>query len=144
MLVVSKWQVANQPYISVVVKVSVMKLSNALPSGSGERSMLAGFGMSADVVVRTDSSSGLVVFTTRTWSLLARADLLLVGAAASTRRRHSHEDGAGRQTSERTTHGKVASVDGIRVQRWPNILGARGAMTMKIVLSSMAFEPEFS
>ena len=73
--------------------------------GLGARSMLADFGMSADVVVR----NGLIEWTggwltTRTWSPPARANSLLVGATASARGRPSLEEGAGRHKRERRAH----------------------------------------
>ena len=69
--------------------------------GLGARSMLADFGMSADVVVRTDSSSGLVVGSRRgLGSPPARADSLPAGTATSTAGRPSLEEGAGRHERE--------------------------------------------
>ena len=66
--------------------------------GLGARSMLSDFGMCADVVVRTDSSSGWA--TTRIGSPLACADSSLVGTATSTAGRLSLEEGTGRPECE--------------------------------------------
>ena len=69
--------------------------------GLGARSMLSDFGMCADVVIRTDSSSGLaVVIPTRIGSPPACADSLLVGTATSTAGRSSLEEGTGRHECE--------------------------------------------
>ena len=78
----------------------------------------------AGVVVRTDSSTGGWL-TTRTWSPLARAESLFVGAAASTRKRSSLKEGARRhererradQTFRRAAHDALVDGDGLRVQR---------------------------
>ena len=78
------------------------QLTISLSSGESARSMLADFGMCADVVVRTDVSSGLAVGSRRgLGSPPARADSVLVGAATSARGRPSLEEGAGRHERER-------------------------------------------
>ena len=65
--------------------------------GLGARYMLSDFGMCADVVVRTDSSSGLAVGSRRGLGPpQARTDSLLVGAATSARGRLTLEEGIGR------------------------------------------------
>ena len=106
---------------SVVGEASIMELSNAQPLAS-----------------------------TRTWSPPARADSLLLGAATSTRRRFSLEEGAGRhererrahQNSGRVTHDETVGNDGLRVQRRAHSIGARVSMTIKIVFS-ITFQHEF-
>ena len=66
MLSVSMCQVMHsQPSHSVVAAVSAMELSKVQQVGLGTRSMLADFGMCADGVVRTDSSSGVEVGSRR-------------------------------------------------------------------------------
>ena len=55
----------NQPSHSVVVKVSNYAIVKSAAIGLGARSMLSDFGMCADFVVRTDSSSGLAVGSRR-------------------------------------------------------------------------------
>ena len=96
--------------------------------------MLADFGMSPDVVVRTDSSPP------------ARADSLLVGATAKARGRPSLEEGDGRhererrahQTSGREEHDEPIDNEGLRVQRWAHSTGARSAVTNWRLKSSMS------
>ena len=93
--------------------------------------MLADFGMCADVVVRTDSSIG-----TRTRSLPARADSPLV-VQQRAQEGSSLEEGAGRHERERRadeTSGREAcdepvDSDGLRVQRWANLVSAACAVT---------------
>ena len=88
--------------------------------------MLADFGMCADVVVRTDSSSGLAVGSRRGFGRFRHVQTrYLVGAATSTRGRPSLEEGAGRhererradETSGREAHDEPVDDDGLRVQR---------------------------
>ena len=87
--------------------------------------------MCADVVVRTDSSSGLAVGSR------ARADSLSVGAATSARGRPSLEEGAARhererradETSGRAAHDEPVDNDGLRVQRWANLASTASAVT---------------
>ena len=80
----------------------------------------------------------------------ACADSLLVGTATSTAGRPSleeGEEGTGRhecewrthQISGRETHDEPVDNDGLRVQRWAHIVGARVSMTIDIVFSSMVF-----
>ena len=69
--------------------------------GLGARSMLSDFGMCADVVVRTDSSSGLAVGSRRTHQTSGR----------------------------RETHDEPVDSDGFRVQRRAHSIGAGSAMT---------------
>ena len=68
--------------------------------GEGARSMLSDFGMCADVVERTDSSSGLAVGSRRGLGRPACANSLLVGTATSTAGRPSLEEGTGRHQCE--------------------------------------------
>ena len=113
--------------------------------GSGARSMLADFGMCADVVVRTDSSSGLAVSSRRGLGRLWHVHTRYLWVQQRVQQGDSSlEEGAGRhererrahRTSGRATHDDPVYCDGLRVQRWANIAGARGAMTSKIDLSS--------
>ena len=129
---VSKCQVIrSQPSHSVVVKVSITELSNAAAIGLGARSMLADFGMYADV----KRIGGRL--TTRTWSPPTRADSLSVCAATSARGRPSLEEGAGRherqrraeETSGREAHDEPVDNDGLQVQRWANFVSAESAVT---------------
>ena len=70
-------------------------------TGSGARSMLSDFGMCADVVVRTDSPSGLAVGSRRGLGRLRHVqDSLLVGTATSTAGRPSLEEGTGHNECE--------------------------------------------
>ena len=55
----------NQPSHSVVAKLSINGIVKCAAIGLGARSKLSDFGMSADVVVRTDSPSGLAVGSRR-------------------------------------------------------------------------------
>ena len=74
--------------------------------------------------------------TTRTWPPRALADALLVGATASARGipslegagRHERERRAG-ETSGREAHDELVDDDGLRVQRWANLVSAASAVT---------------
>ena len=69
--------------------------------GLGARSMHSDFGMCADVVVRTDSSSGLAVGSRRGFgSPPACADSLFMGTATSAAGRPSLEEGTERHECE--------------------------------------------
>ena len=123
--------------------------------GFGARSMLTDFGMSADVVVRTDSSSGLAIGSRRGLGRHRHVQTWHVGAAASARRRPSLEEGAGRhererradETSRREAQDEPVDDDGLRVQRMAHIVGARSAVTnwrLKSSVSLRRFDDTFS
>ena len=109
--------------------------------------MLADFGMCADVVVRTDSSSGLAVGSRRGLGRLRQIqDSLTCGCSSEYRKgdlrlKKEPRDTKVTKTSGRTTHDEPVDGDGLRVQRRADIVGARGAMTIEIVFSHVKFSP---
>ena len=69
-------------------------------------------------------------FTQRTWSTTIRADSTL--RSWVTRARATRSPSLGRKR-----HVDATDVDGIRVQRWANIVGASGSVTSEIVFRNV-------
>ena len=94
---------------------------NCAAIGLGARSMLADFGMCADVVIRTDSSSGLAVGSRRGWGRLRHVqtrDLWMLQRVQEGDLRLKKESG--------DTHVSVALTNPLDVQRMLNLLTMMG------------------
>ena len=112
--------------------------------GLSARSMRADFGMCADVVVRTDSSSGLAVGSRRGLGRLRHVQTPYQWVQqrvqeGDLRLKKELGDTKVTKTSGRTTHDEPVDGDGLRVQRRADIVGARGAMTIEIVFRRVKF-----
>ena len=149
MHIVSKCQVTrNQPSHSVVVKVSIMGLSDAQPLAYA-RSMLSDFGMCADVVIRTDSPSGLAVGSRRGLGRLRHVqtryfwvqqrvqegDFRLKKEPGDT----NVSDALTKPLNEKRML-NLLTMMGCEFRKRTNIVGARGTVTIDIVFSNMVFQ----
>ena len=139
MHIVSKYQVIrNQPTISLSRSESeCCGIVQCATIGLGSRSMLADFGMGADLVVRTDSSSGLAVGSRRGLGRLRHVQTRFLWVQQRVQEDLPLEEGAGRhererrahQTSGREAHDELVDKDGLRVQRRAHSIGAGSAVT---------------
>ena len=138
----SKYQVIrNQPTHSSRGESEYYGIVKCAAVSSGTRSKLADFGMCADNVVRTDSSSGLALGSSRGQGRLRHMPTLFLCGRSCECKRHALEEGAGRherkrrahQALGRTTHDKASDVCEARVQRQTNIVSARECPRVNLV-----------
>ena len=115
--------------------------------GFGARSMLADFGMCADVVIRTDSSSGLSVGSRRGLGRLRHVQTRYLwvqqrvqeGDLRLKKRAERHErERRAHQASGREAHAELVDNDGLRVQRRAHSFNAGSAVTNWRLKSSMS------
>ena len=116
--------------------------------GLGARSMLADFGVCADVVIRTDdSSSGLAVGSRRGLDRLRQVQTRYLWVQQRVQEGDLRLKTESGETNVRDALAKILDekrmLNLLTMMRWTNIVGARVAMTSDIVFSSMVFQQEF-